>query len=243
MPRTPLRILLLNFTPDAALSIRYYAERESWVADEGTTRPGYLRKINSGGYALIVLDTTGLKQDSFRQCAAIKRVSRNIPVVLVTSERGISERLTGFQAGADDCVSKPFSPRELLCRMKAILGRIAERSGQPAVNSFSNRLLLTRLEIERNIPLMRINRLPVPLSLREYELLKYLAARSNRTVTREELLQEVWHSKHIGYLRTVDTNIKRIREKLKHIDPHLAGMIRTERGNGYRLMDPSVETV
>ncbi len=242
MPFFPLRILLLNFPEHVGQALRYYVQDLGWAIEETFTRPGYLRKVQTNDYALILMDASALKRDSLQYCSAIKRAIREKSIFLFITEGGMFERILGFQAGADDCISKPFSIRELLYRMKVLLRSFVIPSGPSIDKTFRNPLLNTTLVLDEHRPFICLKHSPVQLSHREYSVLAYLASHANQIISREELLQTVWKSKKIGYYRTVDTNIKRIREKLKQINPDLAGLIRTERGRGYCLLDPTAVT-
>ena len=242
MPDSQIRILLLDISADTGQTIRYYAEEMGWRVDELAVQPGYMRKVNGGAYSLLLLEAEEGQRCAFDRCAAVKRSAPAMPVVILTSDN-VEQRLDGFKSGADDCLSKPFSARELFYRIRSIIGRTVVHEGRKPLPPFRNRLMWTQVEVERHTPVMRINRSAIRLSGCEHKLMRYLSERRNHTVSRDELLQFVWKSKEIGYFRTVDTNIRRIREKLKQISPDLAGMIRTERGRGYCLIDPAAESL
>ncbi|QTH45477.1 response regulator transcription factor [Cohnella sp. LGH] len=240
--QSPL-ILMVGFSEHLSRAVGYFSGMFGWNATTDCSRAKCMGKIKAGQYALVVMDASKIRNEAWELCGAIKRAAPKMPILVVASERGgVKERLSAFEAGADDCISKPFSCRELLYRMRGILGRTFSLEGR--LNGARKRgdLLFDGLELGRNDPIMRIYRSSIRLSSCEYKLIKYLADRCNRIVSREELVQGVWPTDSIAYCRTVDTNIKRIREKLKQIHPELAGIIRTERGRGYCLMDPAAET-
>ncbi|MFB9274422.1 response regulator transcription factor [Cohnella cellulosilytica] len=237
------KILLFGFSKPLFQAVDYFSAMLGWRVTADCSRAKCMEKARSGEYALALIDASKFREDGWRLFATLKRTAPNIPIIAVTSKQGgVEERLTAFEAGADDCVSKPFSCRELLYRMKGMLERAVEVREQAEIVRRRYSLLRSRLEIGRNGPFIRIAHFSVRLSSCEFKLIKYLADRSNRIVSREELLKAVWPTSSVSYCRTVDTNIKRIREKLKQLQPELAGIIRTERGRGYCLMDPAAET-
>ncbi|MDF2718459.1 MAG: DNA-binding response regulator, partial [Paenibacillus sp.] len=148
MTTFPLRILLLNFTEQAGQTIRYYAREEGWSVEEKSMQHNYLHKIKANEYALILLHISPTTKDGFKQCLEIRRAFTEKTALLLLTEGGIMERLAGFQAGADDCVSKPFSMRELLYRMRVLIERAGGHSRQPVNVAFRSRLLSTKLELE-----------------------------------------------------------------------------------------------
>lgn len=237
MSHAERRILLLNVPEQVGRTVRYYAQEIGWSVAEDTTHGGFVSRIRRHDYALILMDISELKQEGYTFCKSVVHAVRGQKPVLLLSDGGVAERVKAFEAGADDCISKPFGIRELFCRMNVLMNRSVEHSGDESGPTFHSRLLSATLQLEQNRLLMWIDRSPVRLSRREYKVMKVLTEHINRTITREELVHRVWQTQNIGYVRTVDANIKRIREKLKQISPDLAAMIRTERGIGYCLMD------
>ncbi|MBD2847394.1 response regulator transcription factor [Paenibacillus sp. IB182496] len=238
------RILLLDMASNAAQTIRYLAEECGWLVEEDRTRKGYLQKVAHGEYALVLLDVSDRSPERFAHCRAVKRALKERPLLLLTDTGEVEERLHGFQAGADDCLSKPYSPRELIYRMRVLLMRTnvsADRPHAPDADQPRHSALLgLKLRIERRGRTLWVDRHCVRLSRRECTLLCCLAERRNRTVSREELRRRVWNAETGPSDRIVDANIRRIREKLRRLSPDLGGLIRTARGQGYCLLDPAV---
>ena len=162
-------------------------------------------------------------------CRALKSnpMTRSIPILMLTARAEEVDRIVGFELGADDYVTKPFSPRELVLRVKAILQRMdVEKEAEKSI-----RMGDLFLDIERHQVTVKEN--PVSLTSTEFKLLMELVSKKGRVQTREQLLNRVWGYTYEGYARTVDTHIRRLREKLG-----IAGdWIETIRGVGYRFRE------
>lgn len=156
---------------------------------------------------------------------------------MITAKGEESSRLRGFEAGADDYVTKPFSPREVVARVKAILKRSSATAYLEA-ESQKDLIELPHLRIEHLAHRVLADGKEVNLRPKEYDLLYYLAQSPDRVFSREQLLKDVWQYDYFGDLRTVDTHIKRLREKLKEVSPEAAQMIVTVWGIGYKLEVP-----
>jgi two-component system, OmpR family, response regulator ResD len=144
----------------------------------------------------------------------------------------------GFEAGTDDYVIKPFSPRELVHRVKAVLRRSSATAFLSTEMETHNVIVFPELTIDHDAHEVRAGGTEVSLTPKEYELLHYLASSPDKVFTREELLRDVWNYEFFGDLRTVDTHIKRLREKLNRASPKAAAMIHTVWGVGYKLEVP-----
>lgn len=156
---------------------------------------------------------------------------------MLTARGEESNRVQGFEVGADDYVVKPFSPREVIYRVKAILRRTASSAGMTSGGT-SNNIVFPNLMIEHDAHRVTAGGQEVSLTPKEYELLHYLASSPDKVFSREQLLRDVWNYEFFGDLRTVDTHIKRLREKLTKSSPEAAAMITTVWGVGYKLEVP-----
>jgi two-component system phosphate regulon response regulator PhoB len=178
---------------------------------------------------LIILDLMLPGMDGKDVCRALKSnpVTQPIPVLMLTAKTEELDRVVGFELGADDYVTKPFSPRELVLRIKAILRRKEVGPGGAKVIQIGDLLI----NIDRH--LVSVKNSPIQLTFTEFKLLVELASNRGRVQTREHLLNKVWGYTYEGYARTVDTHIRRLREKLG-----LSGeYIETIRGVGYRFRE------
>jgi len=183
---------------------------------------------------LILLDVMLPSMDGFQVCKKI-RETKTTPIVMLTAKEEEVDKVLGLELGADDYITKPFGMRELIARIKANIRRteiMDTLADQPAdVQSFGN------LTIDMNRYEARKKGLPLELTLREFELLKYLAEKENRVFSREQLLEEVWGYEYYGDIRTVDVTVRRLREKLED-DSSEPQYIMTKRGIGYYFRRP-----
>src|SRR5690625_1890205 len=154
---------------------------------------------------------------------------------MLTARGEESNRVQGFEVGADDYIVKPFSPREVILRVKAVLRRVSDSSYNNADPSTKNLIVFPYLTIDLDAYRVTTNGKEVNLTPKEYELLCFLAQSPDKVFKREELLKEVWHYDFFGDLRTVDTHVKRLREKLTSASKEAAKMIVTVWGVGYKL--------
>ena len=197
------------------------------VAEDGDEA---LKKVYTMQPDLILLDVMLPKLDGFQVCRKI-RESFNTPIIMLTAKEEEVDKVLGLELGADDYMTKPFGMRELLARVKANLRRVAidhsKEGSQKSVQITSGNLKidLERYEVKKDDTV-------IELTLREYELLKFLATQENQIFTREQLLKDVWGYEYFGDIRTVDVTIRRLREKIED-DSSNPRFIMTKRGIGY----------
>lgn len=177
---------------------------------------------------LILLDIMLPKMDGFTVCRKIRQ-TLSTPILMLTAKEEEVDKVLGLELGADDYITKPFSPRELMARVKANLRRVvAEESVKSSENTVKCGSLcidIDRYEVKRDNSV-------IELTLREFELVKFLAQQANQIFSRENLLEKVWGYEYYGDVRTVDVTVRRIREKLEK-DPANPEYIMTKRGVGY----------
>jgi len=176
---------------------------------------------------LILLDIMLPKKDGFTVCKTL-REKMTCPIIMLTAKGEEVDKVLGLELGADDYVTKPFSMRELLARIRANLRRISLNGDE----SSKKVIRVQDLEIDLTSFLVRKKGEPVELTFREFELLKFLANQPGVVFTREKLLEEVWGYEYYGDVRTVDVTIRRLREKIED-DPSDPKYIITKRGIGY----------
>jgi len=183
--------------------------------------------------AMIVLDLMLPKMDGIDVCKALRSNNVNVPIIMVTARDDEIDKILGLELGADDYMTKPFSPRELVARVKAILRRIDDRKQE--ANEASNELIVIG-EITINSATYEVlkNNVPIELTPKEFELLKMLALNKGRVISRDNLLNTVWNFDFIGDTRIVDVHVSHLREKIE-IDPKQPQYIKTIRGIGYKL--------
>lgn len=231
------RILVVDDEERIRRLLRMYLERESYYIDEAEDGETALELALSNDYDLILLDLMLPGMDGMEVCNKL-RERKATPVIMLTAKGEEANRIQGFEAGTDDYVVKPFSPREVVFRVKALLRRSSTTAFLSKDSTPHNVLVFPFLTIDNDSHKVVTNGLEVSLTPKEYELLLYLAQNPDKVFSREDLLKDVWHYEFFGDLRTVDTHIKRLREKLNRVSPDAANMITTVWGIGYKLEVP-----
>jgi len=216
-------ILLVEDEEDIAALVRAYLERDGFRVLWATRGTEGLAELERNDVRLAILDLQLPDADGFDICRAIRTSSR-LPVVMLTARDEEVDRVTGLELGADDYVTKPFSPRELTARVRAVLRRV-----EP--DETDDRLRAGDVELDRKARTATVAGAEVELTGREFDLLWHLAARPGIVVTRSQLLDRVWGIEFPGGTRTVDVHVGQLRQKLGR--PKL---IRTVRGTGYKVV-------
>lgn len=217
--------------------LRMYLEKEGYRIDEAEDGESALQKALDYDYDLILLDLMLPGIDGIEVCSRLRQ-SKATPVIMLTAKGEEANRVQGFEAGTDDYVVKPFSPREVIFRVKAILRRASVTAYLSKDASSGNDIVFPHLVIEHDAHRVSADGQEVALTPKEYELLHYLAVSPDKVFSREDLLKDVWNYEFFGDLRTVDTHVKRLREKLNKVSPDAASMITTVWGVGYKLEVP-----
>ncbi len=214
--------------------LKMYLEREGYQVEQAENGESALEKAVSYDYDLILLDLMMPGMDGLQVCEQL-RESKATPVIMLTAKGEETNRVQGFEAGTDDYIVKPFSPREVVLRVKALLRRSSKTKFLETDTSSKNVLVFPYLTIDHDAHRVTVEQHEVSLTPKEYELLYYLAQSPDKVFTREDLLKDVWNYEFFGDLRTVDTHVKRLREKLNRVDKHAASMIVTVWGVGYKF--------
>ncbi|OMF35197.1 DNA-binding response regulator [Paenibacillus sp. FSL H8-0548] len=231
------RILVVDDEERIRRLLKMYLEKEGYTIDEAEDGETALRLASNTDYALILLDVMLPGIDGVEVCSRLRQVKAT-PVIMLTAKGEEMNRVQGFEVGADDYVVKPFSPREVIYRVKAILRRSSATAFLTKEINSSNNIVFPHLVIEHDAHRVTAGGQEVSLTPKEYELLHYLAVSPDKVFSREELLKDVWNYEFFGDLRTVDTHVKRLREKLNKVSPDAAAMITTVWGVGYKLEVP-----
>jgi DNA-binding response OmpR family regulator len=216
-------ILLVEDEEDIASLVRAYLERDGFRVVWATRGTEGLAELERHDVRLAILDLQLPDADGFDVCRAIRSTS-SLPVVMLTARDEEVDRVTGLELGADDYVTKPFSPRELTARVRAVLRRV-EPDGT------DDRLAAGDVELDRRARTASVAGADVELTGREFDLLWHLAARPGIVLSRAQLLDRVWGLEFPGGTRTVDVHVGQLRRKLGR--PRL---IRTVRGAGYKVV-------
>lgn len=236
MSENDLRILVVDDEERIRRLLKMYLEKEGFTIVEAADGEQALKLALEQDFDLILLDLMLPGMDGIDVCAKLRQ-EKATPVIMLTARGEESNRVQGFEVGADDYVVKPFSPREVIYRVKAILRRSAA-GNMVASGNTSNNIVFPNLVIEHDAHRVTAGGVEVSLTPKEYELLHYLASSPDKVFSREQLLKDVWNYEFFGDLRTVDTHVKRLREKLTKSSPEAAQMITTVWGVGYKLEVP-----
>lgn len=221
-----IRILVVDDEKRIVELVKLYLEKEGFTVHEAYNGEKALELVSKNEYNLIILDLMLPVIDGWTVCREIRK-EHDIPIIMLTARGEEFERVLGFELGADDYVVKPFSPRELTARVKALLRRTESREDVDEVLKFPE------LEIDPKSRTVKVQGEEIALTPKEFDLLYYLAKNEDRVFTRENLLEDVWGYDFFGNLRTVDTHIKQLREKLGR--SKVASYITTVWGVGYKF--------
>ncbi len=186
---------------------------------------------------LILLDVMLPKLDGFEVCKSVRK-SSNVPIIMVTAREEEVDKVLGLELGADDYITKPFSMRELMARVKANVRRGFSPSEESTAQAAGdeNKLVFGDIVINLKSLDLKKNGENIELTPREFDLIKFLATQPNQVFSREELMEKVWQYDYYGDLRTVDVTVRRLREKIEN-DPANPERIVTRRGAGYMFAD------
>jgi len=228
----PPRILVVEDEPDMLLGLEHNLRYEGYEVTTSTTGPAGLEAWRRLRPDLVLLDVMLPGMDGFSVLSAIRREDPDVPVLLITAKSLEADKVYGLNLGADDYITKPFSIRELLARVQAVLRRTRTEETSGHLHSFGD------IEVDLDRRSVRKAGHEVPLSYKEFEVLRLLIENRGQTVTRERLLEDVWekHDSDPSASRTVDTHIANLRKKLEG-DGERARYIRTVHKVGYRFVD------
>lgn len=221
------RILIVEDERNIADIVKFNLEKEGYDTDTAYDGEEALAKVKSFAPDLILLDLMLPKLDGFQVCRKV-REHHNMPILILTAKEEEVDKVLGLEMGADDYITKPFGMRELLARVKANLRRIAPVEGtgnQEVITSGEMVIDLGKYAVTKNEEVLE-------LTIREFELLHFLALQPEQVFTREQLLKEVWGYEYYGDIRTVDVTVRRLREKVED-NASNPRFIMTKRGVGY----------
>jgi two-component system, OmpR family, alkaline phosphatase synthesis response regulator PhoP len=225
------RILIVEDDPDIAELVARYLDKAGFVTERAASGREALQTITARRPDLIVLDLMLPQVDGLEVCRLVRanETTAGIPIIMLTARAEESERIVGLEIGADDYLAKPFSPNELVARVRALLRR-ANRPAAPATRTLAYGPIA--LDTERHV--VSSGGRDVTLTAKEFLLLEYLMLHRGRVLSRDVLLTDVWGYRYTGGTRTVDVHVRRLREKL----PVLADGLVTVKQFGYKLVDP-----
>lgn len=226
------RVLVVEDEPSLVESISYALELEGYEVLSAVTGRDGIEQARIGNPSVVLLDVMLPESSGLDVCRQI-RSSSDVPIIMLTARDSEADKVAGLELGADDYVTKPFSMRELMARVRAQIRR-SSRSGTFAANNEVVRG--GGVEIDVDAHEVRVGGVAVELRPKEFELLESLMRRKNRLATRDALIDDVWGPSYFGDTKTLDVHIKRIRHKIED-DPAKPVRIVTVRGLGYKFVD------
>jgi two-component system alkaline phosphatase synthesis response regulator PhoP len=229
----PMRILIVEDDPDIAELVGRYLDKAGFITEPVASGREALIAIAARPPGLVVLDLMLPHVDGLEVCRVIRsnEATAAIPIIMLTARAEESERIVGLELGADDYLAKPFSPNELVARVRALL----RRAHRAAPSAPAKTLAYGPIALDSERHLVSSGGRDVTLTAKEFLLLEYLLQHRGRVLSRDLLLTDVWGYRYTGGTRTVDVHVRRLREKL----PVLADGLVTVKQFGYKLVDPS----
>ena len=213
--------------------IKFNLENEGYQVETGSDGEEAVEKARTGRFDLIILDLMMPKIDGLQACMKIREFS-NVPIIMLTARSEDTDKIIGFECGADDYITKPFNILEVKARIRALLRRAGASAQQ---QKEQNRLTQGAISVDTAERAAWRDGEPVELTAKEFDLMELMLRNPGRVYSRENLLNLVWGYDYIGELRTVDVHIRRLREKLEP-DPANPRYIMTKWGVGYYLSNP-----
>jgi len=225
------KILIVEDEPNMRMGLMDNLEFEGYKVDLATDGEDGLNKIRSGSYNLILLDVMLPKISGFDVCKNVRKDGIQTPIILLTAKGEEIDKVLGLELGADDYITKPFSLRELLARIKAIL-----RRGENSIQSeMQTEIKIGKLKIDFKNYRAFTDDIPVQMSHKEFEILHHFWKKRGSAVSREELLSEIWGYDETPTTRTVDNFIMKLRNRIEK-DPNHPHILITVHGIGYKLI-------
>jgi DNA-binding response OmpR family regulator len=222
------RILVVEDDPAVRKVLRRLFETEGYAVEVQADGQGALESFQASAPAVVVLDLRLPRLSGRDLCKEIKTQAPTLPIVVLSAASDVSDKVLLLELGADDYVTKPFSPRELLARVRAALRHTARTPAVQVVSFDGISLDLRKMEVKRD-------GVPVVLTAQEFKTFQFLVQNSDRVISRDELLNEVWGYQNYPSTRTVDNHILKLRQKLER-DPSSPVHFRTVHGMGYKFI-------
>ncbi len=222
------RILIVEDEESFSDPLSYLLQKEGFVTAVAATGPEALAEFDANGADLVLLDLMLPGLSGTEVCRAL-RAKSSVPIIMLTAKDSEIDKVVGLEMGADDYVTKPYSARELLARVRAVLRRLAE-ADEPAGAPVQAGPV--RMDVDRHV--VTVNGKVRSMPLKEFELLELLLRHAGRVLTRGQLIDRVWGSDYVGDTKTLDVHVKRLRAKIEP-DPGNPRYILTVRGLGYKF--------
>ncbi len=224
----PINILVVDDEADLIELVSYNLRKEGFIVDSASDGETALTKMRKGKYDLLILDLMLPGIQGIELCRMIRNDPKHsrLAIIMLTAKGEEVDKVVGLEMGADDYMTKPFSPRELVARVKAVLRRLKEKPVSEKI------LKIGELEIDRERYTVSIKEKPIKLSATEFKLLLFLAERRGKVFSRDQLLNAIWRDEAFVEPRTVDVHVRRLRAHIEE-DPANPIFIKTMRGIGY----------
>jgi two-component system, OmpR family, response regulator RegX3 len=224
------RVLVVEDEESFSDALSYMLRREGFDAVVAASGPEALAEFDRSGADIVLLDLMLPGLPGTEVCRSL-RTRSNVPIIMLTAKDSEIDKVVGLELGADDYVTKPYSARELVARIRAVLRRRGDAAEAPSADVVLEAGRV-RMDVERHV--VAVDGEPVPLPLKEFDLLEYLLRNAGRVLTRGQLIDRVWGADYVGDTKTLDVHVKRLRAKLEP-DPANPTYLLTVRGLGYKL--------
>ncbi|HEX6967944.1 MAG TPA: response regulator transcription factor [Micromonosporaceae bacterium] len=223
------RVLVVEDEESFSDALSYMLRKEGFEVSVAGTGPDALTEFDRSGADIVLLDLMLPEMSGTEVCRELRQRSP-VPIIMVTARDSEVDKVVGLELGADDYVTKPYSPRELVARIRAVLRRRAVEAAELSTAVLSAGPV--RMDVERHV--VTVNGEPIQLPLKEFDLLEMLLRNSGRVLTRGQLIDRVWGADYVGDTKTLDVHIKRLRSKIEP-EPSAPRHIVTVRGLGYKF--------
>ncbi len=221
------KVLVVEDEASYSEALSYVLRKEGFEVAIAETGPDALTEFDRGGADIVLLDLMLPGLSGTEVCRQLRQIS-SVPIIMVSAKDTEVDKVVGLELGADDYVTKPYSPRELVARIRAVLRR---GTAEPEDDIGSLEAGKVRMDVDRHLVTVDGNEVRLPL--KEFELLEFFLRNTGRVLTRGQLIDRVWGADYVGDTKTLDVHVKRIRAKIEH-DPANPSTLMTVRGLGYK---------
>ncbi len=225
------KILIVEDEESLADPLAYLLRKEGFETSLAIDGPAALDEFEKGGIDLVLLDLMLPGMSGTEVCRRLRAVS-SVPIIMVTARDSEIDKVVGLELGADDYVTKPYSTRELVARIRAVLRRGPEVEEEASSDEQIIEGGRVKMDVERHTVL--VDGQPVPMPLKEFDLLEYLMRNAGRVLTRGQLIDRIWGANYVGDTKTLDVHVKRLRTKIER-EPSRPTQLVTVRGLGYKF--------
>lgn len=232
------RILVVDDEPSITTLLKYNLEKEHFIVDTAYDGEVAIEMATSLAYDFIILDLMLPRVNGLDVTKHLRHEKIETPIIMLTAKDEVVDKIIGLEVGADDYLTKPFSPKELIARIRAVERRIDKMNKSNKENQTQATLEIGEIVIYPNDYQVLKNDKELSLTKKEFELLLYFMKRQDRIISRDELMQTIWQDDMYHLSRTVDIHVSHLREKIED-DPKKPLYIKTVRGFGYKFQEPT----